>query len=235
VTGAVPPLTRGNSIFSDSSAETDRASSIMGEGFLLDEQEGVLTIPDRYRHDADLLCPFQILDCERVFTDVISFKTHVFTHFRGHTLPNTARCFLCDKKFTHNEEDDNAMSWNNMLSHMAYQHYRQGQQLATVRTDFALMRWMYSRRLINDHQFKRLQLVPIPIMLPSRNGEPGEIMNLPRAPMPPPTALSAGMLAEIRLSVGIRSESWTMSAGARAERRQRDATAQRPMVRSTTA
>jgi hypothetical protein len=233
VTGAVPPLTRGNSVFSVSSAETDRASSIMGEGFFLAEQEGVLTIPDRYRRDADLLCPFQILDCERVFTDVISFKTHVFTHFRGHTLPTMASCFLCDKKFTQNEEDDDAMSWNQMLSHMAYQHYRQGQQLATVRTDFALMRWMYNRRLINDHQFKRVQMVPLPILLPGRNGEPSEIINLPQAPMPPGSGLSVGMLAQLRMSVGNRSESWTMNAGARTERRQRDAT--RHMVRSTTA
>lgn len=205
----------------------------MGEGFLLDEQEGILTLPDRYRHDADLLCPFQILDCERVFTDIISFKTHVFTHFRGHTLPTNASCFLCDKKFTQCEEDDDAWSWNQMLSHMAYEHYRQGQQLATVRTDFALMRWMYSRRLINDHQFKRLQLVPVPMMLPGRNGEQGEIINLPRAPMPPSAGLSVGMLAQLRLSVGTRSESWTTNAGQRSERRQRDAT--RHMVRSTTA
>jgi hypothetical protein len=234
VTGAVPPLTRGNSVFSDSSAETDRASSIMGEGFLLDNEEGVLTVPDRYRQDADLLCPFQILDCEKVFTDIIPFKSHVFTHFRGHTLPTTASCFLCDKKFTQSGDDDDAWSWNQMLSHMAHEHYRRfGQQLATVRTDFALMRWMYSRRLINDHQFKRLQLVPIPIMLPGRNGEPGEVVNAPRVPMPPSAGLTVEMLAQLRLSVGARSESWTTNAGARAERRQRDAT--RHMVRSTTA
>lgn len=203
----------------------------MGDGFLLDEQEGVLTVPDRYRHDADLLCPFQILDCEKVFADIISFKQHVFTHFRGHTLPTSASCFLCDKKFTQTPEDDDAWCWNQMLSHMAYEHYRQGQQLATVRTDFALMRWMYSRRLINDHQFKRLQLVPIPIMLPGRHGEQGEIINLPRAPMPPSSAMSVSMMAQLRLSVGPRSESWTTNAGARAERRQRDST--RHMVRST--
>jgi hypothetical protein len=225
-TGAVPPLTRGNSIYSDVSAETDQASSIMGEGYLLEEQEGVLTVPDRYRADADLLCPFQILDCERMFGDVVSFKTHVFSHFKGHTLPTSASCFLCDRKFTQGPEDDDAWSWNSMLSHLAYDHYRQGHLLATVRTDFGLMRWMYSRRLINDHQFKRLQLVPLPVMLPGRAG----LVNLPRAPMPPPAATPA-MIAQLRLSVGLRSESWTTSAGPRTERRQRDAT--RHTVRST--
>ena len=232
--GAVPPLTRGNStVSSASSAETDRADSIMGEGFLLDEQEGILTVPDRFRADAHLLCPFQILDCERVFADIVSFKTHVFSHFKGHPLPTSAQCFLCDTRFTQTPEDDPAWAWNHMLSHMAREHYRQGQQLATVRTDFRLMRWMYSRRLINDHQFKRLQLVPIPITLPGRHGHGYEIVNAPRVPMPPPATPPAAILAQMRLSVGLRNESWTMNAGARAERRQRDAT--RHMVRTTTA
>lgn len=231
-TAGVPPLTRGNSmISSDSAAETDEASSVMGELFLLQEREGVLTVPDRYQPEAWLLCPFQILDCEKAFHDIRSFKLHVFSHFKGQTLPTSASCFLCDGKFTQNDDsDDGAKAWNEMLSHMAHNHYRQGEQLAVVRPDFALMRWMYSRRLISEHQLKRAQLKPLPIFIPGQAG----VMNLPLAPTPPSRSPSrmtqAAILAQMRLPIGSRTDSYTMNAGPRADRRQRDAT--RQMIRS---
>ena len=229
VTGGLPPpLTRGNStISSEDAAETDEASSIMGEGYLLQEREGVLTVPDRYQPEATLPCPFQILDCEKMFPDVYTFKTHVFSHFGGKRLPTSAACFLCDRKFTQDEKDDVALSWNQMLSHMVYEHYRQGEQLAVVRPDFALMRWMFSRHLINDHQLKRAQLVPAPML-----GLAGEIINAPHAPMPPQTSLSMhqNAIAQMRRSMGSRNEPYTMNAGLRADRRQRDST--RHMIRS---
>ena len=230
-TDAVPPLTRGNStVSSASSAQTSLASSIIGEGFVLESHEGVLTVPDRYQMDADLLCPFQILDCEKVHADVRHFKMHVFSHFKGHELPTTASCFLCDCKFAQCSEDDPSLAWNTMLSHMVHDHYRRGQQLATVRTDFGLMRWMYSRRLINDHQFKRLQLVPIPTLLPGMGGRWDEVVNTPRAPSAPSANRPEGILAHMTLSAGLQNEAFTMNAGRRAERRQRDAT--RHMVRT---
>ena len=231
-TDAIPPLTRGNSIVSStSSAQTDQASSIIGEGFVLESHEGVLTLPNRYQMDADLLCPFQILDCEKVFADIVHFKMHVFSHFKGHTLPGVASCFLCDNKYYQRSDDDPALAWNNMLSHMVHDHYRRGQQLATVRADFGLMRWMYSRRLISEHQFKRTQLVPIPTLLPGLSGRHAdEIVDTPRAPMAPPATPPHGMLAHMTLSVGLNNEPYTMNAGRRAERRQRDAT--RHMVRT---
>lgn len=229
----VPPLTRGNStISSESGAETDEVSGTMGHGFLLQERDGVLILPDRYRPEAGLLCPFQILDCEKVFPDVVSFKTHVFSHFGNRGLPTSASCFLCDQDFTQTDEDDVALAWNDMLSHMVYHHYRQGEQLAVVRTNFALMRWMYSRRLINDHQLKRAQLMPRPTYIPgSRPGE-DEIINLPRAPMAPPAASPlaspAALLAQRRMP--LRNQSYTLNAGSRADRRQRDDT--RHLIRS---
>jgi hypothetical protein len=230
-TAGVPPLTRGNSTISssDSAPETDEASGIMGQGFLLRDINGVLTRPNRYRPDATLLCPFQILDCEIAFHDVVCFKEHVFSHFRGAKLPTSASCFLCDKKFVQTDSDDGAKAWNEMLSHMAHEHYRQGEQLTVVRPDFALMRWMYSRRLISEHQLKRAQLKPIPVFIPG-----GGIVNAPSAPTPPsrsPSRLSqAAMLAQLRHPIGSRTDSYTMSAGSRADRRQRDAT--RQMIRS---
>ena len=230
-TDAIPPLTRGNSIISSaSSAQTDQASSVIGEGFTLESHEGVLTLPNRYQMDANLLCPFQILDCEKVFADIVHFKMHVFSHFKGHTLPTLASCFLCDSKFYQRCQDDPALAWNNMLSHMIHEHYRRGQQLATVRADFGLMRWMYSRRLINEHQFKRTQLVPIPRLLPGLGGRADDIVDTPRAPAPPTSTPPHAVLAHMSLSVGLNNEPYTLNAGRRAERRQRDAT--RHMVRA---
>lgn len=231
-TDVIPSLTRGNSVASGSSAETDRASSIIGDRFLLESNDGLLTLPNRYEMGADLLCPFQILDCEKVYADVVNFKMHVFSHFKGQTLPTEASCFLCDNKYYQSPDDDSALAWNTMLSHLVHDHYRRGQQLATVRTDFALMRWMYSRRLIKDHQFKRLQLVPIPTILPGSGGRSDDIVDTPHAPHAPSAPTPHAILAHMTLSVGLHNEAFTVNAGRRAERRQRDGTRMTARTRS---
>lgn len=198
------------------------ASSILGKGYILESQDGVLTVPIRHREDADLLCPFQILDCDQVFADIVHFKMHVFSHFRGHELPAFATCFLCDNKYVQEPDDDPALAWNNMLSHMVHEHFRKGQQLATVRTDFCLMRWMYSRRIINDQQFKRTQLVPLSIILPAVARR--RVMSLTEVPQAPSAAPPAAILAHLAQSVGYQNEPFTVNAGRRAERRRLDAT-----------
>ncbi|KIX05459.1 uncharacterized protein Z518_06331 [Rhinocladiella mackenziei CBS 650.93] len=230
-TDAVPPLTGGTSSDSSAttSADTDMASSILGDGYMLESQDGVLTVPFRYQEDADLLCPFQILDCDQVFADIIHFKMHVFSHFRGHELPTFATCFLCDNKYVQRPEDDPALAWNNMLSHMVHEHFRKGQQLATVRTDFSLMRWMYDRRIINDHQFKRTQMAPVPILLPGATNLRRHTLNITGGPQAPPTTPPA-VLTHVAQSVGYQTEPFTVNAGRRAERRRLDAT--RTMVRA---
>jgi hypothetical protein len=164
----------------------DDASALDGMN-PLESHDGVLGVPDRYLPQADLICPFQILDCEESFSDIRLFKTHVFSHFRGQACPTSATCFLCEAKFIQTEEDDAARAWNEMLSHLAYEHFRRGQRLATVRADFGLMRWMYARRIITDAQFKRLQLYPRPTIAPASPGARiGEVVNAPLAPMAPP-------------------------------------------------
>lgn len=226
-TEAVPRLTRGPSTVSSiGSADTSAASALDG-GYVLSIQEGgLLTLPERIMlPNADLLCPFQILDCEDVFTDIREFKTHVFSHFRGHPAPTTAGCFLCDATFEQTDADRPALAWNKMLSHLANDHYRQGQRLATVRTNFSLMRWMYSRRIISDAQFKRTQLCPVPILLPNPANEgSGIFVNTPFAPMPPSAPLPRAMRPAGLPSVGEQTEPFTLQAGRRAERRRRDAT-----------
>lgn len=192
-TDNVPPLTRGNSNASSvDSAATDIASGLDGMR-TLESVDGVLTVPVPDHPHADLICPFQILDCEEPFHNVREWKTHVFSHFRGHPCPTTATCFLCGRVFHQSTDDDPARAWDEMLLHMAHVHFRgQGQRLATVRTDFTLMRWMYNRRLITLAQFRRTQMASNPTVLPESTGE---IVNMPEAPMaprPPPTTGSGG-------------------------------------------
>lgn len=231
-TDVVPPLTRGTSTDSSekSSADTDMASSILGDGYMLESQDGVLTVPFRYQEDADLLCPFQILDCEQVFAEITHFKMHVFSHFRGHELPTSATCFLCDNKYSNRPDDDAAFAWNTMLSHMAHDHFRQGQQLATVRTDFSLMKWMYSRRIINDAQFKRTQLLPVQTVLPRFVNRRRPVVNVPELPRAPSASPPPAIRAHRAQSMGYQNEPYTMSAGRRQDRRRLDAT--RTMLRA---
>jgi len=221
---AIPPLTRGNSDASSAgSADTDLASALDGMN-LLESHDGVLEVPDTYRSLADLICPFQVLDCEESFSNIRLFKTHVFSHFRGQPCPKQARCFLCEESFDQTEQDDPARAWNEMLSHLANDHFRHGQRLATVRTDFDLMRWMYARRIVTDAQFKRMQLCPRPALLPSYTGSrAGEVVDAPEAPMAPP---GRPRLLPMVGNVGHRDEPYTVQAGRRSERRVR--TVRRP-------
>lgn len=207
----VPSLTSGFSNASTSSVDTDFASALDGMP-TLESVNGALEVPDISRPDADLICPFQILNCEEDFRDIRQYKTHVFSHFRGQPCPTTATCFLCDRMFNQSRQDDPARAWNEMLQHMAVDHFRgMGQRLATVRTDFALMRWMFNRQIVTHAQFRQMQLIPVPIMLP---GSAGHIVEMPEAPMapPPPSSMSTS---------DRQGDPYTVQASARRERRTR--------------
>ncbi|KAL6247204.1 hypothetical protein RBB50_005547 [Rhinocladiella similis] len=223
----VPPLTRPASSASSSDATlgTSMASSILGDGYLLEEsQGGNLTLPSRYQEDADLFCPFQILDCSEVFADIVPFKMHVFSHFRGHELPTFATCFLCDNKYFQRPEDDSALAWNNMLSHMVHDHFRKGQQLATVRPDFILMRWMFCKRIINEIQYKRTQMGPVPVQMPGGMSLRRQFMSIPDIPQAPSATPPPAVMAHIARSASYQNEAFIVNAGRRAERRRLDAT-----------
>jgi len=208
----VPSLTRGlSNASSTASADTDFASALDGMR-TLESVDGMLQVPVMDHPHADLICPFQILDCEEPFDDIRLWKTHIFSHFRGHPCPVTATCFLCERVFDQSRDDHPARAWNEMLSHMAAVHFHgMGQRLATVRTDFALMRWMYNRRIITPAQFRRTQMVPVPTVLPESTDE---IVNMPEAPMaPPPAPQLSGSIAE--------NDVYTVQASGRRERRTR--------------
>lgn len=224
-TNAIPRLTRGQSLASSIGSADTRAASALDGGYVLSiGEDGLLTLPDRMSPNADLLCPFQILDCDAEFADVVEFKIHVFSHFRGQPAPLTAACFLCDDTFEQTERDHPALAWNNMLSHLVHQHYRVGQRLATIRTDFLLMRWMYSRKLISNAQFKRTQLCPVQTVLPNPADDSNLLISTPFAPMPPSASLPRRIRPSGLTSVGEQDEPFTVQAGRRAERRRRDAT-----------
>ena len=211
----LPLLTRGNSIASSiSSADTDLASALDGMR-TLESVDGVLQVPDISRPHADLICPLQILDCEETFNDVRLWKTHVFAHFRGHPCPETATCFLCERVFDQSPIDHPARAWNEMLSHMATEHFRgMGQRLATVRTDFRLMRWMYNRRIITPAQFRRTQLLSRPTVLAESTGE---VVSMPEAPMAPSPVSSSSPPVE-------QSDVYTVQASPRRGRTPRSRT-----------
>ena len=230
--GHVPALTRGNSVASSSraSVQTDMADVQQG-GYVLQSDGEVLVLPQSrpFRSEPYLLCPFQILDCIETFADVREFKTHVFSHFQGHpTLPTFAPCFLCDARFHQTSEDDPALAWNNMLSHMVHIHYRQGQEYGVMRADFGLMRWMYDRKIIDDHDFKRTQICPQPVALPlvGTTTSTTERSEMPFAPSPPASSVSlSSRLSRLpdpeSLSTGYHGQAYITFAGARAERRRR--------------
>jgi hypothetical protein len=208
----IPSLTRGNSIASSAgSADTDLASALDGIR-ALESVDGVLQVPVTANPHADLYCPLHILDCEESFNDVKLWKTHIFSHFRGLACPVTANCFLCERIFTQTEYDHPARAWNEMLSHVAAIHFRGlGEGLATVRTDFGLMRWMWNRRLITPAQFRRTQMIPMPTIMPETGGA---VVQMPEAPMAPPTATSPP-------GADSQADAVTVQASSRRERRTR--------------
>ena len=242
-TDHLPALTRGCSIASSecSAMQTDIASAVQN-GYVLESDDGVLTLPSSlHEPDADLLCPFQILDCDLVFASVRHFKTHVFSHFRSHHLPTTALCFLCDRKFEQTAEDDPALAWNDMLSHMAHEHFRCGQEFGTMRADFGLMRWMYDRKIISDVHFKRAQICPAPVLLPmaaSRRAsqilsEYPAMLEAPEAPSPGAAgSVSTEPSLSMRRLSAYNNQTYFTVASPRAERRRRDS--MRPMIRPAT-
>lgn len=240
VNDQVPPLTRGSSVIScESSTMLTEAAIALQNGFVLESDDGILTVPHSPDEpDADLLCPFQILDCYEMFGSVREYKLHVFAHFRGQPLPTFAICFLCEKRFEQTPEDDSALAWNNMLSHMAHEHFRRGQEEGTFRADFGLMRWMHDRKIISDHHFKRSQTCPTRIMLPtaisrrlSQSIASGTA--LPEAPSARSSSSQTSVISSISLSTRRLSsyggQVYVTRAGARAERRRRESI--RPLIR----
>jgi len=119
-------------------------------------------------------CLFHMLDCHESSDDPSEWRTHIFSHFRSHPTPTTARCPMCANTTFVDGADpspedkdsesrvDTPSAWDQMLDHVAEDHFRNGQGLAGSRPDFELMRYLYGMRIITDAQFKAMQLPPAP-------------------------------------------------------------------------
>ncbi|KAL2832941.1 hypothetical protein BDW59DRAFT_138942 [Aspergillus cavernicola] len=151
-------------------------SGIIGSRILEEDGTGALVVPrnhplQQYIHSPSpspplprrqqiYICLFHILNCHDTFDDSDEWKTHVFSHFRTHEPPDTARCPLCPaEKFN---STPHQRAWDFLLEHMDVTHYQQGQTLAGSRPDFELMRYLYNLRVISVDQFKVMQLAPPP-------------------------------------------------------------------------
>jgi hypothetical protein len=67
-----------------------------------------------------------------------------------------------DKDAESRSDASTSSAWDQMLDHVAEDHYGNGQGLAGSRPDFELMRYLYGMRIITDAQFKAMQLPPAP-------------------------------------------------------------------------
>lgn len=126
------------------------------------------------------------------------------------------------------DSEDVAMAWNSMLSHLANEHFRGGQEYGTMRPDFVLMRWMYDRKIISDHVFKRTQMCPATTVFPAGSRRPSEASSImPEAPSPPFGSSLASTVSEFAIGPSRSSystQTYVTVAGPRAERRRRDST-----------
>ncbi|XRM39112.1 hypothetical protein ABZX51_002486 [Aspergillus tubingensis] len=150
---------------SSASLDTRWASGLAGHEILEDDGTGALIVPAHTDHDHrttpyTYICLFHLLDCHITFDNAEDWRIHVFSHFRTHEPPKTARCPLCPgERFTDTAE---SRAWDAMLDHVDVVHYQQGQTLAGSRPDFELMQYLYGLRIISVDQFKVMQLPPPP-------------------------------------------------------------------------
>ncbi|KAJ5758631.1 hypothetical protein N7520_005787 [Penicillium odoratum] len=54
-------------------------------------------------------CLFHMLDCHDSFDDVLQWKMHVWSHFRTHPPPRTARCPLCSDEFVDDGDEESML------------------------------------------------------------------------------------------------------------------------------
>jgi hypothetical protein len=158
-TSAVPPLSSGSSRKSStSSANTDLASDLGGVQLLEEDLDGVLVVPSTRRSTCNHPCLFHVLACNENFDEEEEWKVHVLSHFRGNDPPTEAQCPLCSWKLANSTP---SKAWVLMLHHVAIDHFKHGHTLATSRPDFALYKFLYNRKILNEPQYKALFMTPV--------------------------------------------------------------------------
>ncbi|KLJ07011.1 hypothetical protein EMPG_17486 [Blastomyces silverae] len=163
-----PTLSRpSSSAASDSfseSIDTNNAGKLPARYALEEDADGNLTAPPEI-NGAGIghYCFFHILDCDKSFTNLDVWKTHVLSHFRLHPAPTTAQCPACPYRIS---DSHNGIAWRRMLTHLADQHLKQGYSIQNICPDFETMRHLYCANIITRGQLRLLQL-------PAALGRPG--------------------------------------------------------------
>ncbi|KAF1991394.1 hypothetical protein K402DRAFT_400140 [Aulographum hederae CBS 113979] len=101
---------------------------------------------------AHLECPFRFLLCpfRFPFTNGLAWREHAKTHFRTHTLPRTSHCPFCPTSST------SFSSWDARMDHVEWHHHN-GQTLEHGNADNHLFQYLWSKRIIRDHELKDLK------------------------------------------------------------------------------
>ena len=123
----------------------NRALGVGGEGVLN------VTAPNP-NTSCQYECPFDRLGCASIFTSFDPWHEHSLTHFRSHEPPRRNACCFCAESF---HERSGLRSWEMRLVHIKWHHDR-GERLVTSRFDTELYRYLWSKGLISDVQYKDL-------------------------------------------------------------------------------
>ncbi|GME50424.1 hypothetical protein GTA08_BOTSDO07644 [Neofusicoccum parvum] len=164
--GAAPSLVDDGASLPESSIDTDFGKlQVQNVGVRLLEEgpDGVLVRPHGGGGSDEAAaagipvyeCTFGFLGC-RFFTagDEEHWRTHNLSHFHGYAPPRQVECPLCD--FGFEDARDGHRAWAARMSHLAA-HMRLGQTLAASRPDFRLYQHLWSKRIIDDAEYKELR------------------------------------------------------------------------------
>lgn len=137
----------------ETSISTGLASRLSGVP-LLEENNGILEVPQLHIRVPVYECAFWFLDCHLVFGEREEWEEHCLSHFRGEEPPHVVQCPLCDWIFN---SEDGLLSWQCRMHHLAETHTMLGQTLRTSRPDFVLYQHLWQKRLIDAFDLKELK------------------------------------------------------------------------------
>ncbi|KAF1917078.1 hypothetical protein BDU57DRAFT_401974, partial [Ampelomyces quisqualis] len=121
---------------------------------LLEDNNGVLELPQPQTRTPVFECAFWFLGCGYISRNQDEWTTHCESHFRGEDPPQSVQCPLCEWHVT---LEDGGESWNARMHHVACEHTMLGQTLRTSRPDFGLFHHLWCKRLIDDQDYKELR------------------------------------------------------------------------------
>lgn len=137
----------------ETSISTELASQLSGLP-LLEENNGVLEIPQIHIRDPIFECAFWFLNCSFIFKHRDEWEEHCLAHFQGEEPPCSVQCPLCDWTAA---SDDGFQSWSWRMQHLAQTHTMLGQTLRTSRPDFGLFQHLWQKKLIDGSDLKELK------------------------------------------------------------------------------